>query len=102
MSKKFINWSLPIVEGSYGNITADDVLDYIVGEGLADTILPLVEKGRQPVMDSFKTKTGEYESKTIEYKELTAAIFGVPVPVAVEPDVMVESYKVSKSKGAPD
>lgn len=92
---------MPIVESSYGNITADDVLEYLQQNDLADKILPLVEGGRQPVVDSFKTKNGKYESKTNEYKELLAAIFGTPIKEE-KPEVMVESYTVSKSRGAPD
>ena len=102
IKKKFTAWAAPIVEASYGFTSEQDVLDYILENKLADEILPLVEKGYQPIghtgpSDSFKTKNGKWESKTKEYKEMRRIIFGQPEVPEEKPLTKEVNYNISKT-----
>ena len=107
ISRKFQHWAAPIVESSFGNITDQDVLDFIIDNNLADKILPRIDKGRQPInefgpCDRFQTKDHKWESNTKEYQQLKRGIFGLPPEKLAKPEVMVERYAVGKSRGVPD
>ena len=83
ITQKFVNWAAPIRDTSYGNITHQDILDYILNNNLADEILPLVESGMQPMSQfgpttRFQTKTHQWESNTEEYQRLKRILFGQP------------------------
>jgi hypothetical protein len=104
---KFKNWASPIVDTSYGNITAEDVLKHILEKGLANEILPLIESGRQPIgpfgpSDRYLTKDHKWESNTPEYQRLKRTIYGLPPErtkeeiEADQPKKITQFYKVEK------
>ena len=90
VTKKFRAWAAPIVDNSYGNLTAEEVLEYLAEKKLKSTVLPLIEGGRQPIgpfgpCDRFQTKTHAWESNTPEYQKFKRQIFGLPEPKEEKP-----------------
>ena len=102
ISQKFTAWAAPIVESSFGFTSDEDILDYIHENKLADEILPLIDKGRQPIgptgpIASFQTKNHKWESHTKEYKEMKRLIFGEPEAVDEKPLTKEVAYNISKT-----
>lgn len=102
INKKFTAWAAPIVEASFGFTSDEDILEYILDNKLAAEILPLIDKGKQPIgptgpIASFQTKNSKWESKTKEYKEMKRIIFGQLVIPEEKPLTKKVSYNISKT-----
>ena len=102
INKKFTAWAAPIVEASFGFTSDEDILEYILDNKLADEILPLIDKGKQPIgpsgpIASFQTKNGKWESRTKEYKEMKRILFGQPEIAEEKPVTKEVSYNISKT-----
>jgi hypothetical protein len=85
----------------------EEVLRVLIREELADTVIPLIENGVQPIglqgpEGRFQTANGKYQSDSIEYLEIKNICFGRPAeyrPPKDKPMVLSQHYKVTKGKG---
>lgn len=74
----------------------------LYNKSLADEVLPLIDKGKQPIgpsgpIASFQTKNGRWESKTKEYKEMKRIIFGQPEIPPEKPITKEVAYNIGKT-----